>query len=73
MEFVSLAIYHDGMPGIGAALIPHYDIGVFGEKIGDFRLSFISELRAYHNNVRQDSRLFDFLTVHNKNPLRRAI
>jgi hypothetical protein len=41
--------------GIIPALVANYVVGVFGQNIDDFALSFVAPLSAYHDRVRHIS------------------
>jgi len=57
VKLISFAIDNYCMSGIATALIADHYIGVLGEKVCNFCLSFITELRTYYNYVSQRYRL----------------
>lgn len=57
MKLICFAINNNSVSGIATALIADHYIGVLGEKVGYFSLTFISELRTYNYYVSQRFRL----------------
>jgi hypothetical protein len=53
VEFVGFFSYHHSVTSVGPTLVAHYDIGIVGQKVCDFCLTFISELRSDDNYVSQ--------------------
>ena len=57
-KFVSLAVDHERMAGVMAALEPHYDVGADRQPIDDLALSFVAPLGADNDNIGQRRLLF---------------
>ena len=57
-EFVSLAVDHQRMAGVVAALKPHDDVGADRQPIDDLALSFVAPLGADNDNIGQGRLLF---------------
>jgi len=51
VELEDIIAMLDGMARIAATLAAHNHIGLGSEQIGDFRLSFIAPLGAYHHHI----------------------
>ena len=49
LELIGLAVYHDGMAGVVAALAAHNQIGLRRENINEFALAFVAPLGAENN------------------------
>ena len=48
-----LAVHHQGVAGVVAALIPHHHPGPLGQEVDDLPLAFVTPLGAHHHYVRQ--------------------
>ena len=57
-KFVSLAVDHERMAGVMAALEPHHDVGADRQPIDDLALSFVAPLGADNDNIGQRRLLF---------------
>ena len=57
-KFVSLAVDHERMAGVMAALKPHDDVGADRQPIDDLALSFVAPLGADNDNIGQRRLLF---------------
>src|ERR1700722_13389586 len=57
-KFVSLAVDHESMAGVVAALEPHNDVGADRQPIDDLALSFVAPLGADNDNIGQRRLLF---------------
>ena len=53
MKFICFAVDNDGVTSIGSALISDDYVGIFGQKVGNLRLAFVSKLRSDNNYVSQ--------------------
>src|ERR1700733_3067180 len=57
-KFVSLAVDHESMARVMAALEPHHDVGADRQPIDDLALSFVAPLGADNDNIGQRRLLF---------------
>ena len=57
-KFVSLAVDHERMAGVMAALETHHDVGADRQPIDDLALSFVAPLGADNDNIGQRRLLF---------------
>ena len=57
-EFVDLAVDHQRVAGVMAALKPHDDVGADRQPIDDLALSFVAPLGADNDNIGQGRLLF---------------
>ena len=48
-----LAVHHQGVAGVVAALIPHHHLRLPGQEVDDLPLAFVTPLGAHHHYVRQ--------------------
>ena len=51
LEDKFLAVHHDGMTGIRAALVPRHNIEVTRQSVNDFALALVTPLVAQNNNA----------------------
>ena len=47
-ELEGLAVAHDGMPGVGAALVADHDIVLLGQQVDDLAFSLVAPLKSDH-------------------------
>ena len=57
-EFVDLAVDHERMAGVMAALEPHHNVGAHRQPIDDLALSFVAPLGADNDNIGHRRLLF---------------
>ena len=57
-KFVNLAVDHERMAGVMAALEAHHDVGADRQPIDDLALSFVAPLGADNDNIGQRRLLF---------------
>ena len=57
-ELISLAVDHERMAGVMAALEPHHDVGADRQPIDDLAFSFVAPLGADNDNIGQRRLLF---------------
>ena len=58
-QLVGLAVDHQGMAGIVAALEAHHDLGPLGQPVDDLALAFVAPLGADHRHIRHCFPLLD--------------
>src|SRR5574341_255880 len=61
-----LAVDHEGVAGVVAALVAHDDVRVLGEDVYDLPLSLVSPLRSDNNHGRHSRSKSSFASAHRR-------